>query len=74
MRALSATDVLAVPVGKTAALAPRRGLVLGDSVATGAACSCAPFGPRLARLLTAKSRQPTQVSTLARDGNTTSAC
>jgi lysophospholipase L1-like esterase len=71
LRALSATDVLAIPFRGNGAVAPRRVVVLGDSVATGAGCGCAPFGPRLARLLTLKSGRPTHLSTLARDGVTT---
>ena len=50
-----------------------RVVVLGDSVGTGAGCGCAPFGPRLARLLAGPLAQPVRVATLAQDGLTTPA-
>jgi lysophospholipase L1-like esterase len=67
LRALSATDELAVPMGAATDRVDRV-VVLGDSVATGAGCDCAPFGPRLAGLLAARDHRAVRVSTYARDG------
>lgn len=73
LEARSLTDVVAIPVGtvqrahKTSATLERV-VVLGDSVGTGAGCTCTPFGPQLAQLLTRASNRPTRVSTLAQDG------
>ena len=50
---------------------PVRLVVLGDSVASGAGCSCEPFGQLLSTSLAAVSKRPVTFTNAARDGLTT---
>jgi lysophospholipase L1-like esterase len=50
---------------------PVRLVVLGDSVASGAGCTCKPFGQLLAAGLATESRRTVAVTNAARDGLTT---